>query len=664
MGRGKRGIYKDFYESHGRDFQKRCYEWLNFLYPDLIDAKDLGEIDNEGVDLYILDSDKENYLKAFQCKGFEKSFGESQLKQCIKSIQKFLTSGIKSEEYYLIINTQVNSDYSKKLIEALDSLRKGGVAKLVKLINAKSFIDLFNGEFQKLIIQKAKESNLKFYTDYDNLMGQGFYFEDVPFVSNNVEKERPLKYLSEKAYDSSTISINLINKQKGKYFFLISEFGFGKTTTLLELYKTYVVNGLTPIFIPAGVLDSNAFGATSTIAKEIFKVLFEGEDVIDSEKVVRFSGESMTALLENNSNIILLFDGLDEHLQFFKLEGLKRLFNSTANFKAPCIFSFRQSYWEEHHEDFRLALSKTKADIEYIFLKEWNNEHISKFVTIFESTQSTILTASEIIRIDEFVGIVDNDLYKKYYGDIPKRPLFLKMILRDIIGDKIKAQNISGLYEDYFKEKFERDIQGQFASFEPQREIDSNFSVSYLLQVMLSIHEAAAMACITNDVNFNTRELAIIENIVHEKEIRRLLELNKLGSNLAHFINLSVLTPVSRRGNMNMRLKFVHKSFMEFFIAKGLIQRLFIYAHSQNMFRFLPPECYYDYPNSILDFVKGLTDNIIKEIGRVNFENVIQKILQNVGVGKSGLLDYLVKEYNIHFDITKDDVINSNDLPF
>lgn len=664
MGRGKKGIYKDFYQSHGRDFQKRCYEWLNFLYPDLIDAKDLGKVDNEGVDLYILNSDKRNYSKAFQCKGFEKSFGESQLKQCVKSIDTFLNSGVKSEEYYLIINTQIDSNYSAKIIAALDDLKQAGVAKLVKLINARSFIDLFNEELQRLIIQKARESNSKFYTDYDNLMGQGFYFEDVPFVLNDIDKEQPLKHLSEKIYDRSSIPINLISKERGKYFFLISEFGFGKTTTLLELYKKYVSQGLTPIFIPAAILDSNAFGATSTIAKEIFKILFDGEEVVDSEKVVRFSGESMTTLLENNPNIILLFDGLDEHLQFFKLEGLKRLFNSTANFKAPCVFSFRQSYWEEHHDDFRLALSKNKADIEYIFLKEWNNNHISKFITLFESTQSEALTADEIVRINEFVSIVNDDLYKKYYGDIPKRPLFLKMILRDIVSDKMKAQNISGLYEDYFKEKFERDIQGQFASFEPQREIDSTFSIRYLLQTMLTVHETAAMSCITNEVNFNTREIASIENIIHEKEIRRVLEFNKLANNLAHFINLSVLTPVSRRGNMNMRLRFVHKSFMEFFIAKGLFQRLLNNAHSQQMFSFLPPECYYDYPNSILDFVKGFAENMSKEIGRDSFEKTIIKVIRNVGVGKSGLLDYLLKVCNIHFDNSNSEVTSSTDLPF
>lgn len=664
MGRGKRGIYKDFYESHGRDFQKRCFEWLNFLYPDLIDAKDLGQVDNEGIDLYILNSDRKNYLKAFQCKGFEKSFGDSQFKQCINSIDKFLNSGIKTEEYYLIINTQIGSEYSPKLVSALDKLTQLGVAKFSKLINANSFIDIFNQELQRIIIQKAKESNLKFYNDYDSLMGQGFYFEDVPFFLNEIEKENPLNYFTTKIYDRSSIPKMFLSKERGKYFFLISEFGFGKTTTLLELYKIFVAKGLTPIFIPTANIDSNAFGATSTIAKEIFRILFEGENINISEKVVRFSGESMTSILENNPNIILLFDGLDEHMQFFKLEGLKRLFNSTANFKSPCIFSFRQSYWEEHYDDFRLALAKSKAEIEYIFLKEWRNKHISTFISLFKSKAYSSLTSNDLNLINDFNNLVENDLYNEYYGDIPKRPLFLKMLLRDVLSDKIQVQNISGLYENYFKEKFERDIQGQFASFEPQREINQNVSISYLLQLMLLIHESAAMSCITNEVNFNSRDFAKIENIIHEKEIRRLLDQYKLSENLAHFINLSVLTPVSKRGNMNMKLKFVHKSFMEFFIAKGLFQRLLKNAHSQEMFSFLPPECYYDYPNSILDFVKGIADNTMKDIGRTNFEKVILKVIRNVGIGKSGLLDYLVKEYSVHFNNSSSDMINSGDLPF
>lgn len=100
MGRGIRGITRDLYESHGREFQKRSYTWLKFLYPEILDAKDLGEIDREGVDLYIFHSNKKDYEKVFQCKGFEKAFGDNQLEQCIKSIKTFSKAGVWTVEYY------------------------------------------------------------------------------------------------------------------------------------------------------------------------------------------------------------------------------------------------------------------------------------------------------------------------------------------------------------------------------------------------------------------------------------------------------------------------------------------------------------------------------------------------------------------------------------
>src|SRR5687768_12066486 len=101
------GIFKDFYGSSNRAFQIKCFEWLSYLFPDLRDAVHLGEIDREGIDLYELKDDS-NYKKVYQCKGFEKAFNKSQLKQCITSINSFIKSKSITEEYYLIINNEVN----------------------------------------------------------------------------------------------------------------------------------------------------------------------------------------------------------------------------------------------------------------------------------------------------------------------------------------------------------------------------------------------------------------------------------------------------------------------------------------------------------------------------------------------------------------------------
>lgn len=643
MGRGIRGITKDLYESHGRDFQKRCYSWLKFLYPELHDAKDLGEIDKEGIDLYIFKSDRINYEKVFQCKGFEKAFGDSQLKQCTKSIKTFSKSGVWAEEYYLIINVQLDKNYSGKLLIELNQLVENKKVGKAYLLNSNSFVSYYDTELRKLILNKISESNKKFYDDYTSVMEQKFYYENVPFIEDERACKSPIEFISN-TIDNANNKKDTSGKSKsnGKYIFLVSEFGFGKTTTLLELYHRCINDKLIPIYIPATILSNNAFSGTSSITREIFKILFDDIDSEESDKIVRFSSESMTSLLQNESSIILMFDGLDEHLQFYKIEGLRTLFNSTSEFKAPCIFSFRKSYWEERFEDFKLALAKSRIEKDYIFLVEWGEKEISDYIELFIEKNSERLKSNEIERLNHLKEIVNNNLYEQYYGDIPKRPLFLEMILRDIISGDIQKRNISELYLNYFLEKFDRDILGQFDKFAPQREM-LGFSVASLKAILIEIHECAARSCLKNE-NFDYGQEAIIENMIHEKDIKQRMIHFGLSNDIAVFISISVLTPVSKRGNMNMKLKFVHKSFMEFFIARIICKELLV-MDTNSILGDIEYYGRYNYSDSILNFLGACVESEMKTLGIHEVKTVLKKKIKNKTSKLNNIHVYLKKRF-------------------
>lgn len=661
MGRGIRGITKDLYESHGRDFQKRCYSWLKFLYPEILEAKDLGEIDKEGADLYIFNSDRINYEKVFQCKGFEKAFSDSQLKQCIKSIKTFSKAGVWADEYYLIVNVQLNKEYSGKLLIELNQLVENKKVGKAYLLNSNSFVSYYDTELRKLILNKISESNKKFYDDYTTVMEQKFYYENVPFVENDRPSKSPIEFISNyidnTRHQKGSSGKNKIN---GKYIFLVSEFGFGKTTTLLELYHRCINNKLIPIYLPATILSNNAFSGTSSITREIFKILFDDIDSEESDKIVRFSSESMTSLLQNESTIILMFDGLDEHLQFYKLEGLRTLFNSTAEFKAPCIFSFRKSYWEERFEDFKLALTKSKINKDYIFLVEWGDNEISNYIELFIDKNSDRLKKNEISRLDHLKQLVNDNLYGQYYGDIPKRPLFLEMILRDVISGDIQKRNISELYLNYFLEKFDRDILGQFDKFTPQREIPG-FSVDSLKTILIEIHEIAARSCFKNE-GFGYGEEAIIENIIHEKEIRQRIAHFGLSSDIGKFISISVLTPISKRGNMNMKLKFVHKSFMEFFIARVICKEL-LFMKTTGLLGGIEYYGRYNYPDSILNFLGSCIESEIKNLGIEVVKKIIEEKINNATHKLNATDQYLIKKFDIKL-IYQPPSTGTDDFPF
>lgn len=642
MGRGIRGITKDLYETHGREFQKRCYGWLKFLYPEILDAKDLGEIDREGVDLYILDLNRLNYSKAFQCKGFEKAFGDSQLKQCIASINTFSKAAIWAEEYYLIINVQLGSDYARKLLLHLDKLVENKKVGKVYLLNSNGFVSYYDKELRRVILNKISVSNKRLYDDYTFTMSQSFYYENVPFILNDHHKSSPLNSILDNI-DSLTAQKTITQHCIGKYFFLVSEFGFGKTTTLLELYHRCLNKKFIPIYIPSAILDSNAFSGTSSITREIFKILFDDEiNVEEYDKIIKFSSESMTSLLESSNNIILMFDGLDEHLQFYKLEGLRTLFNSTSAFRASCIFSFRKSYWEERFEDFKFALAKSKVNKDFLFLIEWSDNEISNYIELFISKNKNRLTINGVTRLRNLNQLVKDNCYSEYYGDIPKRPLFLDMILRDVVSGDIQKRNISELYFSYFLEKFDRDILGQFEKFSPQREMP-NYSIDFLKTVLIEIHESAAKSCIKNE-GFGYGEDAVIENLIHEKDIRMRIIHFGLSNDMSKFLSISVLTPVSKRGNMNMKLKFVHKSFMEFFIARVLCNEL-LFIDTNGLFGGIECTIIYNYPQSILNFLRFCIESEIKKMGLKEVQKIVKTKIENRRPNLNNLYLFLEKTF-------------------
>ena len=119
--------------------------------------------------------------------------------------------------------------------------------------------------------------------------------------------------------------------------------------------------------------------------------------------------------------------------------------------------SFRKSYYEERDYDFQLALPKSRKIQDKIFLIEWESQHILKYVEEYKKLNKLGLTEASLIQIDKFIQIIKDNKYEVYYGDIPKRPLFLEMILRDIESGDIQKRTISELYLNYFLEKFERE---------------------------------------------------------------------------------------------------------------------------------------------------------------------------------------------------------------
>src|SRR5258705_337214 len=89
-----------------------------------------GLLDKSGIDYCVFAEGADGLQTVFQCKGFEvRELTSDQVRQCLKSVESFKTSGFRVKEYFLVVNRIVKGDTRKKLEYAVEVLVQEGMAE-------------------------------------------------------------------------------------------------------------------------------------------------------------------------------------------------------------------------------------------------------------------------------------------------------------------------------------------------------------------------------------------------------------------------------------------------------------------------------------------------------------------------------------------------------
>ncbi|HHH54050.1 MAG TPA: toll/interleukin-1 receptor domain-containing protein, partial [Bacteroidetes bacterium] len=314
------------------------------------------------------------------------------------------------------------------------------------------------------------------------------------------------------------------------------------------------------------------------LAKSILEIIFGKKldtknIIIDAILVTEFR-----QLLRFQKDIILLYDGLDEYRLSYSEQGLKQIFSCTTSFVCNSIFTLRKEFYDERNTTFNIALEvNQRPTYSYIELREWNDKEILEYISELKSKVKN--EKNSYGYLVDFEKLIKQKKYNDVYGDIPKRPLFLKMLCDDIMSGETKIKNISQLYESYLTKKFILDREG---SSLPKK---INYPSSKKLNRPLS---KEGDICSITDYIFEllakiSWEMITIDGIhvlynesVDEKIVTKLmkLEYDELNSIIELLLN-SVLIPFDKRKRREFKAKFAHKSFQEYFLAYYLIFVLF-----------------------------------------------------------------------------------------
>src|SRR6185369_4486362 len=144
--------------------------------------------------------------------------------------------------------------------------------------------------------------------------------------------------------------------------------------------------------------------------------------------------------------------------------GLQWLFNALLDVQVPVVLAARTEFWVKKMADFetsfglrakvrgtRQALRSTRL----IELTPWSNAEIRAYAMRYRDA-----LGSEASRayIDEFIGLVDADRYSEFYGDIPRRPLYLNYILDTAAVLGIRTLGRRELLLEWADQKIRRDV--------------------------------------------------------------------------------------------------------------------------------------------------------------------------------------------------------------
>jgi hypothetical protein len=549
------------------------------LYPNLRSTEKLGVPNG-----FIRDKSSglgEFWFQCCYCGTWEEPLENySQLKEILERTSVLATLDYQTESFYLVLSTRFgNGELKNWLLEELQKML-GKWANEVEVFDRDDFVRFIFEQVGGEIRDRALEANHRFTEEYRERMEQIFYLPDVPFITKSAAvRSMPIPFLDNLLkIDFAELSEFIYSlREQGRYtasqptrdkVFLVSEFGFGKTSLLLRYAEHLRGRNILSIFIPMALLSPMVFSRTDLFSKAILELILleklDEQNLFDGLRIRAFK-----EMLKFRTDIVLLFDGLDEHQLPYHAEGLNQIKECLKDFKPPCVFSVRKEFWDARRERFEETfMTRHRRIFEKIELVEWPDEVILSFIKEYGERTGT---TSEL---KEFFQLVNEHRYEEFYGDIPKRPLFLEMLIRDVssgelrTSNRIQKRNLAQLYEDYFREKF-RLGRASFFSSQTARPLPMNNGTEKVIENMLMVMERSAAAMLSND------ELGSIEflNQIPVSKIENFLQQAGFADDLSFFLH-SVLIPFGKHDLTGLKVKFAHKSFQEYFVARYLTKIL------------------------------------------------------------------------------------------
>lgn len=554
----------------GREFERRSLPILRLFHRDLIVAPELRDLDRAGIDMLVW-SDDGRFPCVVQCKGFKanEAIGRSQIDQILKSIAKFKNSGFSCVEYVLLHNrTGENREAEGEIERGLLGLRETGKVDIARLWDRQSFIARARAQIRDMIVARMREDAETTLRQQQRLFKFGpAYVPVVPVLERKLVVNIGEPMLTEDIHRVQTgesVAELIISSMDTRWTLLTGHFGIGKTTTALHVAQ---LRGHNVIYVRAAEMTDRGGGVgTNKLLSSVAEALDIFADFDDETRKVAglLAGWTMTRLLRGKeSEFALVIDGLDENRIYAQADGMRRLTNELAELNCPIILTTRREHFDATFSNFQRTfqdLSRkggTERSGRLIDFGMWTNKEVEEFLAIAK----TICPPGQVGALQRFGEALRSGEADRLYGDLPRHPLFLQMILEEVAEGRIAERTRADLVRDWMERKIRRDVTVDRAT--PTDIVD----VDTFVATMMHFQELTAGLMTMSEEN---NRLSLTETISSEEIERIAFDVFKEKVDVSTILTCSVLSAATRRRRGAMPVKFLLRVCQEFFLAAHL----------------------------------------------------------------------------------------------
>lgn len=580
--------------SEGRDFERRILPLIRLIWPEAVGAPALRSFDRRGVD-HIVWSDSPPFPLVVQCKGFradEHEIGNSQLKQCLDSIESFQKSRLPAATYLLIHNRDGRNAAFRDAIEnALSSLVQSSQVERAELWDRQRLLQqAFNMMLTQVRVAVCLDPDKHRVLELEPQSEETI--ERVPLRISNlrasqyrlIDETRSIEHISDPAEE-------LLKSRRGSITVLIGEAGYGKTTAAI---RSSALKKQRIVYVPAARITATVIGAKDLLAEcvDLDNLFAEAadSDIPTFKLLVRPVIEYL--LKDEKTPMALVLDGLDESIYFSRRGGIQWLLNQLREVRIPVILIARSEFWHARSEDFKTSFGilargdqRSYTHLKLIELLPWRDDQI---LSLSERRQKAISDEVAKARLSKLINIIREGAYEDYYGDIPRRPLFLRFILETVEKKGVNRTGKARLFYQWALMKVTRDVQlpmrwsgvGRQPIVGGCESVDTTVRLSFRAMMLAALQ----MTTLQEGNVLEILPFCSVEEVLESDEL-----LKKIADPLGLFLN-SLLVPIaSTLPHKPLDVRFAHRAYQEFFLA------LYVREHPDRFENTVLPESVREY---------------------------------------------------------------------